>query len=388
MVWRSSSKSRPLTSWPDSAEINDTTAGKISTVFPFGMSYKDRWRPEEVQECIAMWGLNREELSKLLELKERVSDRKDHWANGPFELVRFVREHTCYGDVNKMEQRVRQSTDWRAENGLDEVLETFCPRVVVYRFPAAVMQGVDKEGGVVAVLRNGDPLGLIQRFGRDEVIRSLFWGIEFAIRGPWQLDFYQKYHQRPGRVTAVLDLKGLNRRHYHPSLILLAQKLMDPLEENYPHVIKKILVVNAPAIFDFVWGLVKHLVAPHLRLLMEVAKESETQDLLSRYIDLEVLPDYLVPGIGQGKPVRGLNPDWVSELLPPQSDHDSERVPLVYGPKKSASSYYTTTSIGSSCSFEHMKKSYHNPRRVRTVTKPLFKGIWKQGSINTVQIMT
>jgi hypothetical protein len=143
------------------------------------------------------------------------------------------------------------------------------------------------------------------------------------------------YQRVPEWQTSVIDLKGLSHRHYHPSLILMAHKLAHPLQLHYPYMVKKVLIINASAIFRFVWALFKPFVFPHLRALMEVAPEGEeTEQLLSEYIDLQVLPEIIVPGKGQGKPVPGLSPDWEAQLLPPPRDDDWERIPFVYGPSE------------------------------------------------------
>jgi CRAL/TRIO domain len=361
----------------------------MTTITPFGninWSYEERWHPDQVKECIDFWCLSPEETKKLHQLQERLSSDDDlhlkhYWGNGPFEMVRFVREHSCHGNVNGMEKRVRKCVEWREHNHLDNILETFSPTILAFRFPAAIMQGLDHEGDGLVVIRQGDPLGLLHRFGVDEVVRSLLWGLEFAIRGPWQ----QQLAQRPKMVTAVIDLKGLNSRHYHPSLLQIVQKMGFALQLHYPHIVKRVLVVNAPGIFRFVWTIVKPFVMPHLRMLMEVASESETEELLQKYVNLCDLPEVLAPGIGKGRPVHGLNPDWTGGLLPPKQDSDWDRIPLVYGPssehervsKEHQSTVSLTASMASSFDSERkfLGKSC-NRHPMKSKGKPLFKGQW------------
>ena len=325
-----------------------------------------------------MWTLSQEEERKLLQLKERLIDLKDYWANGPFELVRFVLEHSCHGNVDTMEHRVRRCVHWRLQHQVDVILETFAPTILAYQFPAAIMKGLDRDGGGVVVIRQGDPLGLLHRFGIDEVLRSLFWGLEFAIRGPWQ----QQLSQRPKMVTAIIDLKGLNHRHYHPSLIAIVQRMGFALQLHYPHIAKKVLVVNAPGIFRIVWSILKPFVMPHLRMLMEVASEAETEELLNKYVDLSVLPDVLAPGKGRGKPVRGLNPNRDMLFLPPKQSDDWNRIPLVYGTDENEcipeepTAVSLTGSMSSSLASEGLLLKANNRHQLRTSVRPLCKGMW------------
>jgi hypothetical protein len=176
----------------------NVAANNVTTIYPFFIPcYEDRWSAAEIQDCVEFWDLSVEETRQLLELRDRLatSDNnvdsdslKQHWGNGPFELVRFVREHTCHKNVDIMERRVKQCVEWRHENQLDTILETYAPPKLALQFPAAIMQGADRAGDVVIVIRQGDTLGLLHRYGKEELIKAIYWAGEFAIRGPWQND--------------------------------------------------------------------------------------------------------------------------------------------------------------------------------------------------------
>ncbi|CAB9501234.1 SEC14-like protein 5 [Seminavis robusta] len=366
--------------------------------YPTLLPYDVRWQPEQVQACKELWELPDEETSKLMELRRRVADLSHSNLNGPFELVRFVLEHSCHGNIHTMEKRVRQCVEWRDRMELDTVLQTYAPLKVFLQFPFALIQGVDKEGDAVVVIRSGagDPLSLLQRFGRDELLQGVFWGQELFLWGPWQREYIQKQGRRPKLVTAVIDLKGLNRRHYHPALMLIAQKMMTPMQLHYPHMPKKVLLVNTPGIFRFVWALFKPLVMHHLRMLMEVASEAETEQLLRQHMDLSILPEIMAPGVGKGRAIPGLNPKWEGGILSP-SDDDWDRAPLLYGPDDDTTEKYdwsqstASTSGSSSCysslSSTNTNTSPTNPVPVRSA-KHLLKGAWTEGFENNRILIT
>lgn len=273
-----------------------------------------------------------------------------------------------------MEKRVRQCISWREEHQLDTILETYAPPVLAYRFPAAILQGRDYRGNIVAVFRQGDPLGLLQKLGRDEVIKSLLWGLEFASRGPWQHDLKPG---RPGLTTVVIDMRGLCHSHYHPSLLILVQHLGGALQLHYPHLAGKVLVINAPRIFRFVWALFKPFIMPHLRAIMEVATENETEALLGYYMDLQVLPDCIAPGLGQGKHVPGLNPNWNLGILPPARSSDWGHIPLTYGP---SIIYNKARATMPALTLESQEVA------VWVATTQLMRGTWNKDGIYTAKV--
>lgn len=312
-------------------------ATDLKTINPFGLPYEERWTEEKVEESAKLFGLDASQKEQLLELRDRLADLRDYWMNGPFELSRFVLEPTCSGKVATMDKRFRKCREWRIDNNIDTILETYSPPGYAYKFPGGVLQDTDRDGDWVVVTRNGEPLELIRRHGKEEIIQALLWGNEFNFRGPWLAD-HAACGKRPTIGTAILDLKGLSPRHYHPALLTIAANVAQPLQLHYPYMLKKILVVNAPWIAHVVWNkFLKHLVFAHLRELIEIAAtEEQSEELVDKYVDLQILPAEMLGGKGTGKAVQPwLNPRWEIGLLPPEDpanpEKEWERPPLVYG---------------------------------------------------------
>ena len=152
-----------------------------------------------------------------------------------FEIIRFLKEFQF--DLQESETKFRQSIQWRLENNADNILEEYTPPALYNYFPLAVLEGADRDGDPIYIERSGaaDTLGLLQRFGRDEMIQQAIWGKELMIRGPWQ-EAWSKNNQN-GRVkqfTTILDLKGLNRHHLNPTLVPVGQAVTRLVQDNYP----------------------------------------------------------------------------------------------------------------------------------------------------------
>jgi CRAL/TRIO domain len=191
--------------------------------------YEERWSTDHVQECAKLWSLTNDQHHKLLELKARIVDI-DHWKNDPFECVRFLKEFKF--DLKTTETKFRTSIQWRLDHNADFILEEYTPPALYNYFPLGVMEGADRDGQPIYIERSGaaDAYGLLQRFGKDEMIQQAIWSKELLSRGPWQETW-------PTRITAfltILDLKGLNRHHLNPHLIPVGQAVTRLTQDNYP----------------------------------------------------------------------------------------------------------------------------------------------------------
>lgn len=290
------------------------------------LSYDERWAPEAVEECCALWELSGEERDALLRFKEKVSDLSDTWKNDPFEVVRFLKEFRF--DLKTSEKKFRYSIQWRLENNADNILEEYTPPALYNYFPLGVLEGAGHDGSPIYVERSGaaDTLGLLQRFGKEEMIQQAIWGKELMSRGPWQENWP---HGRVKQFITILDIHGLNKNHLNPGLVPVGQAVTRLVQDNYPGFGKKILVIRAPFLFRFVWNIFKHFVDPNVKDVIEIATEKETKELLEKYMDLSVLPKEIVPE-GRGKAVQGYEPVWEGGTLPPPSKDDQKRATPIF----------------------------------------------------------
>jgi CRAL/TRIO domain len=99
-------------------------------------------------------------------------------------------------------------------------------------------------------------------------------------------------------------------------LISLYGEVMRLDQDNFPEAGKKLLVIRAPSLFKVIWNVVKHFFDPGVRSKMVFCGLNDFREVLSEYVDLEILPDCVVPGIGVGKPILGMPPRFEGGPIP------------------------------------------------------------------------
>jgi hypothetical protein len=261
------------------SSVSTTTSTTTSSTTP----NEDPWSPANVQACATLWNLTDDQVSKLRQLhtllcdnnnknhkkdskkmikkNENVDDDDDvdsiahHWKNDPFEVVRFCKDF--HFDVDLVHSKFCKMIAWRQEHQVDSILQDYSPPTMFRYFPFGVLADLDHDGDPIYIERTGmaDTLGLLKRYGKEEMIQQAIWVRELMTRGPWleqEEDERQPQQQQPSLsssspttasqprkrrkfkyFTVILDMKGLNRHHLHPSLIPVGQHVTRLVQDNY-----------------------------------------------------------------------------------------------------------------------------------------------------------
>ena len=273
-------------------------------------SYDERWDEEHVNIVVDSWKMTPSQRDKLMILKERVRD-VDHYMNCPHQLVFFLKDEL--GNIEQAEKYFRLHIERRLSSAyqMDSILTDYeLPDDYDY-FPMAVLQGTDHEGSPIHVTRTGaaDCWGLYKRHGRDAMIRHAIFNQELDARGAW-VDDYERMHgdqlRKATQFTVIFDLQGLNASHMRPGLLPACGTVARILQDNYPEMVKRVLIIRSPFLFKTIWGLVKHFFDPELRDLMIFGtNDANSQAVMERYIDPDVLPHCIHPGGKDGPVARG-----------------------------------------------------------------------------------
>ena len=91
------------------------------------------------------------------------------------------------------------------------------------------------------------------------------------------------------QILVVTDVSGLSTKHlYRPGLKFFAdtEKM---IEDHYPELLFKVLIIRPPRIFNLLYGMVKHTFDPVTRAKFELVS-TEPLPRLSEFIDLENIP--------------------------------------------------------------------------------------------------
>jgi len=283
------------------------------------------WTFEDVIEACESRGLGDEHHIDLMELGERLQD-VSHPHNKASTVVRFL---NTAGNVDQAEKMFRSTIEWRKRNRVDSILKEYRPPVeMIENIPGGILNEYDKEGDPIFVDRivAADSVELYRRYGGSELIKHGIWMRETVTNGAWVEDYHRRQGKLPSRILLVVDLEGLSRYHLNRHVLSVFGEVMKLDQENYPDVVKKILLIRVPAIFRVIWSVIKHFFSSQQVDLMEFAGKNNYREVLGRYVgDLRKLPKEVVGDIGEGVVARGMpNRNFAGGRLPPISSSPDE----------------------------------------------------------------
>lgn len=294
-----------------------------------------RWGAENLFEVLNSWKFSPEEEVSLMELKERLVDI-DHWKNDPAELARFVKEHNF--DVDKAERMFRGMISWRLENDVDGFMEHYGePPDIFHYAPIFLLKGLDKDGDPIFVQRIGkfDAWGIHQRLGEAAMIEANRFvqemhtsrdiGIPKGWR--WQTEYYEPLMgRRVTQFTILIDLDGLGPQLLRPALFSFLQTTSRIAQDHYPGLAKRLIFVRAPRIFKMAWKVAVRFFDPRVHHKFIFSNHYDYLEVLSEYMDLEVLPAVIFPE-GSGTQMPGFFEKIHMEGGPLPSSSDDDPTP-------------------------------------------------------------
>ena len=191
-----------------------------------------RWTEEDFYKVIRVWDLSQDEINKMRELEEKLSD-VTHWKNNPFEVVRFLKGPQGHKPAEKL---IRKMVDWRVANHVDSILEDYTPPALLLDYcPSAILHGLDHDGDPIYLERAGatDASALLKRYGHDGLLRHIVWLRELCGRGTWIHNHEERMGRPITQVTIVYDLAGLNARHLRSGVLPFFAAMMNLMQGMY-----------------------------------------------------------------------------------------------------------------------------------------------------------
>jgi hypothetical protein len=269
-----------------------------------------KWNQESIQETVDLWEATETERAKLVTLGQRLQDVR-HSKNAPREVIRFLRKER--GNVDAAESSFRKMIAWRLENRVDTILEWYRPpKQLLEHYPASVLQGRDKNDEPVYLERTGaiDHAGMLQKFGKEECILHAIWMRELV--GEWCIN-YEKTHQRKLRqLTVISDAYGLPiwQCMTNRNVLAVFKETMRLDTDYYPEGKGKTFIIRVPMLFETQWKVLRHFFHSGDLQKMVICSNADYKTILSQHMDLSILPDCVVPGIGLGKAEKSLPADF------------------------------------------------------------------------------
>ncbi|CAG7721230.1 unnamed protein product [Allacma fusca] len=202
--------------------------------------------------------MNQKELEAVREFRKRVTDLipkfKSDFHRQDLGLLRFLRARDL--NLNKSEEMLRKHLFWRSENRVDEIFKEKLPLHFYEDFPVKLC-GKDKEGYLVAAAQIGkwDFRSAVEAGLKNEFILFVIQWFERLVDIFDQLSTKDRFY---GQLCIIFDFEGFAYRQLaSKGVITMLVELIQIFEANYPEVLRVIWIINAPAVFNILWGIIK-----------------------------------------------------------------------------------------------------------------------------------
>ncbi|KAK4311734.1 hypothetical protein Pmani_016790 [Petrolisthes manimaculis] len=195
-------------------------------------------------------------------------------------------------NIEKAEQMLRKSLEWRKEWGADSVLEWEVPEVLSKYYPVG-MCGHDKKGLPVWIIPYGgcDMRGLLSSVKKSDYIRYTIRVLEDSRKDMMQQT--QILGHPVNQQCCVFDLENFSLKHvtWKPAMDVILE-LVQLYEANYPEFLKCAYVINAPKIFTLAYAIIKPFLHEVTLKKIRIFGHSGWKEELRKDIDPSQLPQH------------------------------------------------------------------------------------------------
>ncbi|KAG0712931.1 SEC14-like protein 2 [Chionoecetes opilio] len=195
-------------------------------------------------------------------------------------------------NIDKAEQMLKKSLEWRREWGADTVLEWEVPEVLSKYYPVGIA-GHDKTGCPVWVIPYGgcDMRGLLSSVKKADYIRYTIRVLEASRRDMGQQT--QLLGRPVAQQCCIFDLDNFSLKHvtWKPAMDVILE-LVQLYEANYPEFLKCAYVINAPKVFTMAYALIKPFLHEVTLKKIKIFGTGGWKEALLQDIDREQLPQH------------------------------------------------------------------------------------------------
>eukprot|EP00878_Enallax_costatus_P021465 GHUV01022722.1.p1 GENE.GHUV01022722.1~~GHUV01022722.1.p1 ORF type:complete len:454 (+),score=138.54 GHUV01022722.1:1181-2542(+) len=237
--------------------------------------------------------------------------REDH---DYYTLLRFLRARNY--EFDKAIKMWLDTLQWRQEYDVDNILDNFVFHERE-QFLMAYPQGyhkTDKLGRPIYIQLLGKiDIGTLKQITTEE--RMIKFHIqEYERCGKVIMPICSKLAGRQiDQTFGIMDVKGVGMSHLSGEVKRLMTTMTKYDQDNYPEMLGRICIINAPLVFKAIWALVKPLLNPRTLSKIQICQSNYTKDLLE-WIDAENLPEWL-GGRSQGTLIDDIGPWSDPEVL-------------------------------------------------------------------------
>lgn len=212
-------------------------------------------------------------------------------------LLRFLLARQL--NVQKALEMLQNTLQWRQRSGVSNVLplwdKALHERFDRY-FKCLAVTGTDHDGDLVAVERCGKVFAPgLAKCSEEFLQRHVMYNAECFLAS---LERNRQQHWKEGRcgafqATAVIDLEGIDMSIADRRLLTLSKVIGRIEADNYPEVLKRVIVVRAPWFFPAIFQMIKPFMDPGTVAKILMPKQSETREVLLRHLPARCIPEEL-----------------------------------------------------------------------------------------------
>jgi len=227
------------------------------------------------------------------ELRKRLANTPG--LKDPVTMLRFLRARK--GRIDDAEAMYVSAMRWRHANGFENGFRTQSIDDSLHRrldayWPPTALMGRDRDGDAVYWNRVGlgstnfladVPAGFIGRHEVYTITRILQALEETGLREGRPLMY----------MTVIADLADIDFRNMNIKALPKYKICARILEDCFPEMVKRIIIVRAPRAFYALWRLISPVFDEGTRAKIQIADSRNTVDVLSKYIEPEWIPEAL-----------------------------------------------------------------------------------------------
>ncbi|CAL7933009.1 unnamed protein product [Xylocopa violacea] len=258
--------------------------------------------------------LNMIQESKLIQLRQGITELRGNSVPGDATLLRFLRATEF--SVEKAKEMLTQTLHWRKKHQIDKLLDEYdAPQVVKDYFPGGwhhfdkgklyyvrknlvmLLVFLVTDGRPLYILRMGqmDVKGLLKSIGEDDVLLLVTHICEIGLL---LMEEATAVSGHPvSQWSLLIDLEGLNMRHLWRPGIKALLHIIEIVETNYPETMGRVLIMRAPRCFPILWTLISTFINENTKKKFVFYCGANYQEdgpgSLSEYIEPEFIPDFL-----------------------------------------------------------------------------------------------
>lgn len=228
----------------------------------------------------------KKEQEKIDQFRDRVKDIIKPDCDD-FDLRKWLKARNF--DLNKAEQMFRNSVAFKEKMKVETLLAEYDTPEVIKKYLTGGFCGHDKEGSPIRVELYGhlDMKGIMASVRKSDLEKTKLLQCEWTVKD-WEEEGKKRGHRVDG-LSVIFDMEGVSTKMLWRPGLQMYLHLVKVLEDNYPEMMKRLYVINAPRIFPILYKLARPLISDDMRNKIHVLGDDFAPHLL-KYMDADQIP--------------------------------------------------------------------------------------------------